>query len=142
MSLAAEHAERFAREKAAKAERRAVAALAARKAKTAERIAAQQAERYRWHPDPNERRIGAAKREAILRDRGFSSYSDYLASRLWMTIRWRVMLAADKRCQFCRQRAARQVHHKFYTVNNLMGTNVDGLVAVCARCHKKAHGIR
>ena len=75
-----------------------------------------------------------ALRNALLQALGFKNYSTYLKSETWKKIRHRVLLASPP-CSACTRRAT-QVHHKTYTRANLQGTSLEGLVAVCGRCHK------
>lgn len=75
-------------------------------------------------------------RNAILAELGFASYADYLRSRLWISIRRRV-LGGGKACQLCGERAT-QVHHSRYTIGNLRGTSTRYLFPVCGDCHAAA----
>jgi len=68
---------------------------------------------------------------------GFSSYAQYLESDLWLSIRARVLEAAQHRCYACKRRAW-QVHHKRYDEPTLRGDTLTGMVAVCKRCHSSA----
>jgi hypothetical protein len=76
-----------------------------------------------------------AERNAILLQLGFPSYRAYLKSHLWADIRQRV-LASGQLCG-CENKA-RQVHHRLYTVENLSGLSLYGLVPVCRYCHRRA----
>lgn len=69
-----------------------------------------------------------------IRDVGFNSYSEYLQSDLWKSIRNKVLNAAKFKCCMCHQTAT-QVHHRSYNRENLLGINLKGLVALCGRCH-------
>jgi hypothetical protein len=77
------------------------------------------------------------ERNEILRQIGFASYADYLASDLWDGIRYRVLVAARRTCCACGGEAS-QVHHSRYTEGNLRGRNREDLHAVCRTCHEKA----
>jgi hypothetical protein len=75
-------------------------------------------------------------RAEVVIELGFSSYQDYLASELWSGIRNAVMDRDCKTCGICR-RPATHVHHLRYTKTVLLGLNLDQLVCLCARCHKR-----
>jgi hypothetical protein len=66
---------------------------------------------------------------------GFSTYSDYLASDLWKSIRARVLKRDHGQCCRC-GRGATQVHHKSYHINVLLGRTLKPLVSICHTCHK------
>lgn len=78
-----------------------------------------------------------SKRSEILKKIGFNSYSEYLESKLWKSIRVRVFLEKGKRCQFCSKRA-NQVHHSKYTTDNLSGASLKYLHPICRNCHENA----
>jgi hypothetical protein len=75
----------------------------------------------------------------LLRGLGFDSYAAYLWSPLWLEIRRRVFERARKRCEDCGRRAS-QVHHLVYTLQNLSGESLEGLLALCDACHGGRHG--
>lgn len=64
----------------------------------------------------------------------FESYQEYGASDLWASIRQRVFIKSGKICDCC-GRGAIQVHHVYYTIDNLSGNSLDGLVPICCTCH-------
>lgn len=68
---------------------------------------------------------------------GYGGYDEYIASRLWLMIRSRV-LNASRRCVRCGERAT-QVHHGNYAKETLLGKDLDSLYPVCRDCHKWAH---
>ncbi len=76
-----------------------------------------------------------AERNAILRQFGFPTYSAYLKSQLWKDIRQRV-LASGQLCG-CDSKP-HQVHHRLYTVENLSGLSLYGMIPVCRYCHRRA----
>lgn len=77
------------------------------------------------------------KRNKKIRDLGFSSYAEYLASPLWASIRGRVLRRDKHKCQVCGDKAT-QVHHRSYTVAALRGTCLKAMKAVCRSCHELA----
>ena len=77
--------------------------------------------------------LGTKQRNFVLKAYGYKKYSDYLRSRLWATIRAKVLSGAYCSCG-CGQ-TANQVHHKAYTEANLMGADLRGLVAISRDCH-------
>ena len=66
---------------------------------------------------------------------GFASYSDYLKSDLWKGIRARVLKCANGRCCCCNA-IAFEVHHDVYSEENLSGRSLNGLFAICRKCHQ------
>lgn len=77
-------------------------------------------------------------RSHLIRCIGFPSYSIYLESELWASIRRRVIRKAKGRCCSCEAKAS-QVHHSEYTESNLRGESLDGLHAMCGDCHELVH---
>lgn len=71
------------------------------------------------------------------RDRGYSKYAQYLSSAIWERKRRTVLLANPQCC--CCFKTATQVHHLFYTVDNLFGSSVNGLASICKSCHTDIH---
>lgn len=76
-------------------------------------------------------------RDEYLKLLGFRSYADYLNSPLWKKIRKRVLRRSKHRCEVCGG-VAKQVHHRSYTNQTLLGRRDDFLVAVCGDCHVAA----
>lgn len=83
-----------------------------------------------------------AKRNAILREMGFSTYRAYLKSDLWRSIRERVLIRDGRKCRACcskkPKRTATQVHHQSYDHAAMRGENLEAMIAVCGYCHRKA----
>jgi hypothetical protein len=75
------------------------------------------------------------QRDDLLRRLFGQTYQEYLASLLWDKIRTEIMRRAAGRCHLCHN-VATQVHHSKYTRENLLGTNLKGLNAICATCHR------
>ncbi len=77
-----------------------------------------------------------AERQHILGLMGFKTYDLYLKSYLWKKIRVQVFETHGRRCWICRKRGtATQVHHEYYTAQNLSGDTVSGLRTICPSCH-------
>lgn len=76
-------------------------------------------------------------RDAKLRKLGFSSYREYLQSRLWKSIRLRVLHRDKNKCVCCDAEAT-EVHHRAYSQSALTGRSIASLVSVCRLCHKTA----
>lgn len=74
------------------------------------------------------------RRDILLKRLGFKTYSHYLGSELWKSIRSRV-LSRSPEC-LCGKTAA-QVHHRSYAEEVLLGRDLTPLLSVCFRCHKK-----
>jgi|3_EtaG_2_1085321.scaffolds.fasta_scaffold22079_5 hypothetical protein len=75
------------------------------------------------------------ERDDLLRELGYPSYQDYLASDLWQSIRSKVLNKAKGKCSICRRRAF-QVHHTEYSRECLEGNQPKSLYAICGRCHE------
>lgn len=89
-------------------------------------------DKYRWLDMNNPYRY----RDENLKAMGFKSYSEYLRSDLWASIRKRA-LEMDDKCQRC-GKTATQVHHRAYDPATLRGDNINSLSPLCGRCHRKA----
>lgn len=77
-----------------------------------------------------------AQRDAVLRDMGFASYDEYLASPLWSRIRARLF----KVCDVCVcGEAATEVHHMTYKRRYMEGRGKihKFLIPVCRKCHQR-----
>lgn len=74
-------------------------------------------------------------RNAVLKQLGFASYQDYLASPLWQEIRQRVFAQKGRDCYLC-GRPACQVHHERYTAKALRGKRTRHLWPICPDCHR------
>ena len=73
------------------------------------------------------------KRNLILKEIGFQSYSAYLKSDTWAELK-AFVLRKSPNCFAC-SRKATQVHHRFYSKLVLQGKSDAGLYAVCGSCH-------
>ena len=69
---------------------------------------------------------------------GFKNYEEYLASRLWETIRDSAFARWGRHCKACGF-SATQIHHANYASDTLSGDSTDALWPVCRDCHTKAH---
>lgn len=76
---------------------------------------------------------------ADLKAMGFDSYSDYLKSTLWLSIRARAMRARGPLCQRCFKADATEVHHANYRRAVLEGKAIGKLWPVCRACHDAMH---
>src|SRR4051794_29244035 len=75
-------------------------------------------------------------RDTTLRLMGYESYTAYLLSPLWRSIRRVVFKLKGVQCSLC-SRPARQVHHINYSEATLRGEDLSGLAPICRRCHLK-----
>jgi hypothetical protein len=75
-------------------------------------------------------------RDATLRSMGYESYTVYLLSPLWRSIRRAVFRLKGVQCSLC-SRPARQIHHLDYGEATLRGEDLSGLAPICRRCHFK-----
>lgn len=73
---------------------------------------------------------------------GFSSYSSYLESDLWDTIRRAILHRDECRCTSLKclskykDKITKQVHHLGYSRAVLLGISTPSLVTLCKRCHE------
>lgn len=74
-------------------------------------------------------------RNEILARMGFSTYRDYLASRLYRSIRERAFREYGHACEVCGL-YANQLHHSDYDEDTLKGLNISGLVPLCEFHHE------
>lgn len=79
-----------------------------------------------------------SERDALLGSMGFATYSEYLGSDLWKSIRGRALSFYGRRCRVCGKARRIQVHHEAYTEANLSGASMEGLKVICERHHRKA----
>jgi hypothetical protein len=105
-------------------------AAAARKAEARRLDLEKKAAARRDQPSPK----GYWARNQILVGLGYDNYRDYLRSSCWRKIR-ASFLKNISRCMICYKLGVDEVHHEFYSVENLEGHSIDGLVAVCKTCH-------
>jgi hypothetical protein len=75
-----------------------------------------------------------AARESKLKELGYSTYSEYLASPLWASIRRSAFTLHGRICSICGEAAA-VIHHIHYGWSTLLGWNLKCLVPVCQGCH-------
>lgn len=75
-------------------------------------------------------------RNELLKELGYPTYKDYLASDLWQKIRRRVLGRYRHKCQSC-GKLATEVHHKHYSRKVLTGQHIIGLKAICSACHRE-----
>ena len=73
------------------------------------------------------------ERSNTLKDLGYSSYSDYLKSDEWSTIR-RYFLGTHPTCLVCSKKS-QQIRHLAYDARTLLGLEDMNLVALCESCH-------
>lgn len=70
-----------------------------------------------------------------LRDLGFPTYADYLASDLWRANKRRLGMA--KSCWACKATRELQAHHCSY--DNVGDEQPGELLVLCSRCHSRVH---
>jgi len=73
-------------------------------------------------------------RNILLRKMGYSSYSEYLKSPVWKSIRLAVLRRDRWLCQVC-GKGAFQVHHLCYNRGVLLGKDLGSLRSLCRDCH-------
>ncbi len=74
-------------------------------------------------------------RNQSLKNIGYDSYKDYLKSSLWKDIRKKVFKNKGKICILCQTNKATTIHHRRYSVIDLMGDDLTFLEPVCNECH-------
>lgn len=67
-------------------------------------------------------------------------YQAYLNSAKWKAKRYKVLRRASFRCEKCGKRQATQIHHLTY--RRIFNEPLTDLLAVCAKCHMRIHGIK
>jgi len=95
-----------------------------------ERYAQKQKEHSRHNP-LDEKQSWSADRKA--------KYASYLASPRWRAKREAVMERDAHVCQACLQDGATEVHHLTYA--HIFDEPLFDLVAICAPCHRRIHGL-
>lgn len=80
------------------------------------------------------RNLNYVQRNGWCSELGFKTYAAYLKSDLWKEIRAKVMVLYAGKCCQC-DKTATQVHHNTYTKQNIFGTCLSGLFAICGPCH-------
>jgi len=75
------------------------------------------------------------RRDESLLTMGFLTYAAYLESPLWKSIR-KLVLERCGKCCACGLNAS-QVHHTTYAMAVLEGTDIGGLLPICAACHHR-----
>lgn len=67
---------------------------------------------------------------------GFKSYGNYLKSRLWASVRSRVLSRDNGECLSCGA-AAKHVHHASYSEGAMRGEDISLLYSLCHSCHEE-----
>lgn len=65
-------------------------------------------------------------------------YRRYLRSRSWKKKRMKRLKKDNFTCQRCGRKTNLQIHHKTY--KNIYKEQMEDLVTLCGKCHKKEHG--
>ncbi len=77
------------------------------------------------------------ERNILLKELGYKSYQAYQCSALWKRIRSQVKERSGGTCECCKQRKSKNVHHKSYDRETLLGESLDQLIDLCTKCHLK-----
>jgi hypothetical protein len=91
-----------------------------------------------WREREALRRSEWEERKRLEKEEWDAWYSQYLASAKWREKRDAVMFRTRGVCEGCRNAKADIVHHLTY--DNVGDELLYELVALCNRCHDKAHG--
>lgn len=65
-------------------------------------------------------------------------YEDYRKTKLWKTIKARVLVRDRHQCQRCKGKAT-VVHHISYDQEVMSGCNDEKLISLCDGCHEVVH---
>lgn len=77
------------------------------------------------------------RRNRFLKVLGFNSYSHYLNSEMWATIRNLILRRDGGKCVVCKAPAV-NVHHNSYEMDVLIGKETKQLVSLCRKHHEEA----
>ena len=80
------------------------------------------------------------QKESQTESESYEVWSEYMNSRKWEELRRQALKRADYKCELCGA-PYKAVHHIRYPKRH-RGDHLDNLLAVCAQCHAKLHGIR
>lgn len=61
------------------------------------------------------------------------NYRQYIVSAEWKRFRIRKLVSVNYRCERCKTRKAREIHHKHY--NTLGHESLEDTEALCRPCH-------
>ena len=75
-------------------------------------------------------------RNQALKNIGFGGYKEYLKSPLWKNIRKRVFEKKGEMCMLCQKNKATAIHHRRYSVVDLVGDDLTFLEPICNDCHE------
>ena len=75
-------------------------------------------------------------RMEIFKSIGFPKFADYFKSKLWASIRNRVIVRDAGSCVVCRDNKASHVQHRRYDRNTLMGASLAQLFSICPNCKR------
>lgn len=69
-------------------------------------------------------------------------YNDYVKTMYWSIVSTEVKKIADYKCQLCNHKGFDlNAHHNNYKILGHELDNMKDLICLCAKCHKKHHGI-
>jgi len=77
------------------------------------------------------------RRDKLLHELGYASYTDYLRSPTWRKVSARVMQRVQGRCEICGEPAS-EVHHLKYSEEVILRHKhkLRHLIAICRNCHR------
>lgn len=99
--------------------------------------------RKKWFEDGKDKLFAFSDRLLRTRNKelekmGFNSYTQYLDSELWDSIRQRVVQYKGWRCCTCGAPHT-EIHHYDYSPESLRGDDLTNLWPICGTCHKEVH---
>lgn len=66
-------------------------------------------------------------------------YSDFLDTLYWKTISERKKRMANYRCELCTSLESLVTHHSTYFIRGYELLQMENLIVLCGKCHKKFH---
>lgn len=66
------------------------------------------------------------------------NYQDFLYSVYWVIVRNEVK-KRDKQCMICGNKHSLIAHHTTYSIRGEEHNNLDKIITMCSKCHKKHH---
>ncbi len=84
--------------------------------------------------------VSKIKFKTILKQKGFSSYSEFLNSDLWKQLKAKMLKARiPYNCICCNSNHLLQLHHRKYKKDDLLKLRITNLCWVCRSCHEEIH---
>lgn len=83
-----------------------------------------------------------ADKDRIAADINAMDYSDFLQTKLWKTVAWRVKKRFEERCALCGESYGLSVHHRSYEHRGYEPEFwKEDLICLCKSCHEQFHEV-